>query len=499
MTVQGSSKKWTLLPALREMCGCVDSAPSRAESTPVSRGSGRAAGLLRGEKGQALIVTALAFTGIMGGMALAVDVGYLHYEQRLLQTAAQSAAISAGLELGICNKAVCNTMTTAAQTAMVEDGIVTSSSNITTATPNSSSSASSCSAPSAPSTGVALLINVSPCLISTDPNNGNPNMAEVVLVKKVSTYFGKVLGIPTVTIVARAEAGDAYIKTAGGGYCIYTKSLAMNSNASFDLTNCGVYDGGNLQTDANTSGTATDFLYYGSWSPNNCHKNCTWTLGDGETQPTVTTTQQPDPLAGQFTTPTVPGNNLSNINCNSTCTLSPGHYTGDLNLNSNVTANLTPGLYYFDGSFNINSNSAVECTTCTNGAGVTLYFNTGHLQVNSNSTVNLTAPASGNKASGNAIPTLLLWQPSSNSTSVVIDSNGNDLFSGIVYLPSAQLTMNSNSTIAINGSTTSPSMPTMFDTNSLLLDSNQHLVINGSSNIPGASGGEKLGTFALAE
>ena len=502
MRGRGNKIRLSLPAALQAIFNRVNSASSRAKNACANRGWSRVAANLRGESGQALVLTALAFTGIMGGMALAVDVGYLHYEQRLLQTAADSAAIAAGLELGttVCNKAVCSTMSTAAEHAMVEDGIVSSTSSITE-TQNSKSSASSCSAPAAPSSGVALQINVSPCSLSGDPNNGNPNMAEAVLVEKVNTFFGRIFGITQATIMARAEAGDAWIKTAGGGYCIYTQSLLMNSNSSFDLTNCGVYDGGGLETDSNSGGTATDFLYYGSWSPNNCNKNCSWTLGDGESQPTLTTTSQPDPLAGMFTTPTKPTTTPPNNPCNSgsSCTMSPGYYSSDVNLNSNTTMNLSPGLYYFDASFNINSNSTVECTTCTGGAGVTLYFNTGHLQVNSNSTVSLTAPASGNSSSGNAIPTLLLWQPSSNSTSVEIDSNGNDLFSGMVYLPSAQLTMNSNSTIAINGSTTSPTMPTMLDTKSLILDSNQNLTINGSSNLPGASGGERLGTFALAE
>lgn len=503
MTGHKISGKWALLAALQRLSFRIHFIPSQAKGGRAHSDWAQSARFLRCESGQALVLTSMAFLVVMAGTGVAVDVGYLHYEQRLLQTAAQSAALSAGMELGACSKAVCNTMTTAAKQAMVEDGIVGSTSNITL-TQNSVAGANSCTAPSAPSSGIAMQINVSPCAIAGDPNNGNPNMAEVVLSQKVNTFFGGLFGMRQVTIYARAEAGDAYIKSAGGGYCVYTKSMLMNSNGAFTLTNCGVYVNGNLQTNSNESGTATDFLYYGTWGPNNCNKTCTWNLSDGQSGPTHTTTQQPDPLAGQFSTPAVPtgaGNPHQNVtfNSNQTYPLPPGHYVGDVNVNSNVTINLSPGLYYFDGAFNVNSGSVIQCPTCTGGAGVTLYFNTGHLQVNSNSTVNLTAPASGNSSSGNAIPTLLVWQPSSNSTSVEIDSNANDLFSGIVYLPSAQLTMNSNSSIAINGSNTSPTMPTMFDTNSLILNSNQNLIVNGSSNIPGGSGSQKLGTFALAE
>jgi Flp pilus assembly protein TadG len=451
-------------------------------------------GILRGESAQTLVLTALCLTLLMGGMALAVDVGYLYYRQRQLQTAADSAAIAAGLELGSCGNTVCPNMETAATAALKEDGITSS-----TPTPT----ANQCTVPT--STGLAIIINVAPCVLgNSDPNNGNVHMAEVVLTEQVNTFFGGVLGIRTVNLVARAEAGDAYLKTAGGTNCIYTNGMQMNSNSTFYLINCGIYDGGNLGTDSNVSGTATDFIYYGSWSPNNCHKNCSWTLGGGQTQPTHTTTQQTDPLAGLFTTPSVPtgtGQPYTNVNfsSNQTNSMPPGHYQGDVNINSNVTINLSPGLYYFDGSFNIDSNSTVECLACTNGAGVTLYFNSGSLQVNSNATVNLTATTAGNTASGAAIPTLLLWA-SANASNMVIDSNGSDSFAGIIYLPYQSLTMNSNSNIAINGTSTNQTVPTMLDVNYLMLDSNQYLTITGEPNLPGSgSGSVKLGSFALAE
>lgn len=463
--------------------------------------------LVRGEGAQALIMTAMAFTVVMGGTGVCVDVGYLHYEQRLLQTAADAAAIAAGMELGSCSKSVCGVMTTAAEQALVEDGMVGSTSSVTE-TQNSSSSSTSCSIPSAPSSGVALQINVSPCALSGDPNNGNVNMAEVVLVEKKDTFFSGMFGLSHATIVARAEAGDAWIKTYGGGECIYTKGMQMSSNAHLDLTNCGIYDSGNLETDANSEATATDFLYYGSWSPNKCHSNdggltynnCSFTLGDGETQPTLTTTQRADPYLNTFTAPSVPSgppNTNVTFSSNQTNSLSPGYYQGDVTVSSNVTINLSPGLYYFDGNFIINSNSTIECTACTNGAGVTFYFNTGSWQESSNATVNLTAPSTGNALSGNAIPNLLYWEPTSNTSNMTLDSNSLSSYVGIIYLPNQTLTMNSNS--SLNGSSTSQTLPTVLDVNDLVLNSNQELTITAGQNLPNSSTSERLGTFALAE
>jgi uncharacterized membrane protein len=41
-------------------------------------------------------------TFLMSAMALALDLGYMQYQQVQLQTAADSAALAAGLELGNC-------------------------------------------------------------------------------------------------------------------------------------------------------------------------------------------------------------------------------------------------------------------------------------------------------------------------------------------------------------------------------------------------------------
>ena len=52
------------------------------------------------ESGQALVLAAVSMSMLMGVMTLAVDVGYIHFRQVQLQTAADSAAIAAGLEIG---------------------------------------------------------------------------------------------------------------------------------------------------------------------------------------------------------------------------------------------------------------------------------------------------------------------------------------------------------------------------------------------------------------
>ncbi|HLI03890.1 MAG TPA: pilus assembly protein TadG-related protein [Terracidiphilus sp.] len=444
------------------------------------RTAGRLWQIVNDECGQALMLGAICMAMLMAGMAVAVDVGYMHYRQVQLQTAADAAAIAAGLEIGNCNKSVCSTMETAAEQALIEDGIT--SATVTPAT-------NQCSVSS--STGLAMIINVAPCVLGTsDPNNGNTNMTEVVLTEPQSTFFGKLFGIPVFNLMARAEAGEAYYLNTGGGYCIYAKSIEYNSNSNINLTNCGIYDSGNLQTNTNDSATASTFLYYGSWSPNNCNKTCTWTLGGGQTQPTHTNTAQKDPLAG-MTPPTQPAISTTNTQTPSNGeTLQPGYYPNGFNVNSNQTINLSPGLYYMGGSIVLDSNTSMTCTGCTGGLGVTLYFASGSFQPNSNSTVQLTAATAGNTSNGD-IANMLLWA-GPNAQSMTLDSNTGSYFKGIVYLPNQTLTLNSNSLY------NNDAQALALDVDNLIIDSNSELEITSSGGYLGGSG-QTLGSFALAE
>jgi hypothetical protein len=453
------------------------------------------------ESGSMTILSSLSLGALMGGMALAIDIGSIHYRQRQLQTAADSAAIAAGLEIGNCSNSVCTNMKTAAARALIEDGATTS-----TITPTTG-----CSVPS--STGLAMIINVGPCVLGTsDPNNGNNNVAEVVLTQPVSTYFGSFLGMTKMNLLARSEAGEAYIVSgAANGDCIYTKSLEFNSSTgNFTLNSCGIFDLGNLQTDDHDSVTASFFLYGGSWSPNNCNGSCVWKLGDSETQPAHTTLTTPDPLAG-LTQPTQPatqvagscslsnldcwGNNLTNAQQHGTApiNLPPGYY-GGININSNLVVNFSPGLYYFGGSVNVNSGSTLECTTCTGSgtSGVTLYFKSGSLQMNSNSTViQLMAPTTSTNGSN---ANMLIWESPSNSSGMTIDTSSTSFFTGTLYMPAGQLTLNSGAGVTINAKGVAA-----VDVKDLMVDDSEHF--NVTATLPGTAVANPptLGTFGLTE
>jgi Flp pilus assembly protein TadG len=456
--------------------------------------------ILIDDRGQTLVLVALSLAFLMGAMALVIDVGFVRFEQRQLQTAADSAAIAAGLELGDCTNTVCPKMTTAATTALKEDGITTS-----TITP----STNQCTVSSSGS--LAMTINVAPCVLGStanDPNYGNTSMVEVVLTEPQKTFFGAIIGVSTMNLVARAEAGDSFISDPGNGSCLWAGSILFNSNNSnFNLTSCGVYDNGNLTTNSGDTVTATSFLFNGTWSPDDCGPSgsstaCTWNIGGTNTgSPTKTTTSKPDPLAN-LTEPAQPATQQSgNLSINASAagspptTLQPGYYGGGININSANTpqtnvVNLSPGLYYFNGSVNVGSGATLECTGCTGGQGVTLFFKSGNFQPNSSATVNLSAPSTGNTAN------MLIWQSNQfhNSAGMDLDASTTITLNGIIYLPDATLTLNSGSGTTINAGATS----TAVDVQGLIVNSGVTFDLNGSTPLlPG--GGKVLGAFALSE
>jgi Flp pilus assembly protein TadG len=446
------------------------------------------------ESGAMTILTSVGLGVLMGAMGLAIDIGSIHYRQRQLQTAADSAALAAALEISNCGNTTCTNMNTAASKALIEDGYTAS-----TITPTDND----CTVPS--SSGLAMIINVGPCVLGTnDPNHGNNNVAEVVITDSQSTmfagligmFYGNSAGMSKMKLIARAEAGEAYIASgSSNGDCIYTKSFEFNSSdGNFSLTNCGIYDGGNLQTDNDDSTTASFFLYTGTWSPNNCNGSCSWTLGDSETQPAHTTVTQSDPLAG-LTAPTQPANSTTagNTTPSSGATLQPGYYPNGVNLNSNVSVNLAPGFYWMNGSITVDSGSTLTCTGCTGGVnGVTLYFANGSLQMNSNSTtIQLTAPTvSTNGSNAN----MLIWDPSSNSSGMTIDTSSSSRFTGTIYMPNGRLTLNSGAGVTINATGVAA-----VDVNDFLVDDSEHFNVNAVLPGTAVANPPKLGTFALLE
>jgi len=412
----------------------------------------------RGEEGQALIVVAGGLAVLMLAAGLGIDMGYLRYEQRRQQAAADSAAIAGAAEISYGD------VTTAAQTDAATNGYTNGSNNVTVTVYNP------------PNDG---------------PHAGVSGYVEVLVSKIQPTFFATVAGFNNVTVTTRAVA------YAGNGQgCIYALAptgTGVLMNGSTDISSsCGMYinsnggqallmNGSNTLDDKFTDIVGSDLLN-----------------GTNTTDPTPTTGIVPvgDPLAyldssepsistpcsGGSTYPAIngtganvtisPGSSCYSVTINgsnNTVTLNPGNYgsvsvngsgnvvtlgagiygnvlingTGTLTFGpgqySSITGNGTPNEIFNPGTYVITSGGlTLNGANGMSGSGVTFYLgpNAGGLTVNGSDSTSLSAPTTGTFSG------ILFFQNPNDTNAATFNGSNGTVWNGAIYLPTAQVTMN---------------------------------------------------------
>jgi Flp pilus assembly protein TadG len=353
---------------------------------------------LKDESGQALIITALAMTCLLGFVALATDVGVLLREKRLVQIAADSAAIAGAAELNY------NDVVTAAQTAATQNGFTAAAS------------------------GTTVLVNGPPGGPQFGPYAGNNNYVEVIVSQDQPTVFMGLFGRSPMTVTARAVAGSGTTKG-----CVYTlgtsgADLSIVGNANIQIQTCGIIDDSSSNNALTLQGNATlnaqSIGVVGGVSK----------TGNVTVNPTPVTgiVAASDPLSF-LPAPTVPTTCSANPNFggNRPKSLSPGCYTG-LTVGGTVHLTLGSGLYVINGPLSLGGNVTVT------GANVTLDL-LGSSTFPGNTALNLTAPTSGTYNG------VLIYQPSSNTNLISLTGNSGATLKGIVYAPNAAVSITGNS------------------------------------------------------
>lgn len=276
---------------------------------------------------------------------------------------------------------------------------------------------------------------------------------------QVKTVFVAIAGLSSLplTVNATAEkAGSGQIQT--GNLCL----MLVDKNASPGLNvNGGTIAASGCEVDVwSTSSHAVTFdrsvtinkicvagTSSVNVSPSNYYQSCT---------------VQPDPYAGKLPTvadagycPSASGNDDNsnnppmdnsgpfspvNIHCNriningGTHTFYPGVYGGGINFNNAPTVTFMPGLYVIKNvNWNLNGGTYT-------GSDVTFYYATSGamMQYNNNAGVTLSAPTSGTYSG------ILMYEPAGLSTSAWT-MNVHGTFTGALYMPSRDMTFNSNS------------------------------------------------------
>jgi Flp pilus assembly protein TadG len=348
------------------------------------------------ESGQALIMVALCTTCLFGFVALAADVGIMLREKRLLQIAADSAAIAGAAEYNYGDAS------TAAQSAATQNGFTNAAG------------------------GATIAVNSPP---SFGPHAAIAGYVEVIASQSEPTLFMGFFGRSAMTVTARAVA--TALGTTNG--CIYTLGtggvdVSVTGNSDISIATCGITIDSNssnaLSLNGNVTLDAQSIGIVGGYS-----KTGNVTLTPTPVTGIVATS---DPL-GFLTAPAIPGNCAADPSYtgNQNPTLTAGCYNG-LSGNGNINLTLSPGMYIINGAFSFSGNVSLT------GSGVTLVLE-GSTSLPGNVSLNLTAPTSGTYNG------ILIFQPSTNANALALTGNSGSVFKGIVYAPNTAVSLTGNS------------------------------------------------------
>jgi hypothetical protein len=412
----------------------------------------------KSQKGQALVIIALAIVGLVGFAALAIDGGRVFSDRRHAQSTADTAALSAALA-----KIKKKNITTAAQNIAAQNGYVDSSpdQDVTVHSP--------------PISG---------------PYAGNAEYIQVIIRSTIPTTFARVIGRSTVTSVVEAVA-RASTSTSGtsGGYGItalkqsgdaltftgsgdVTIQGGIGDNAGFRSTGSGTYTvNGNVQVsgplnysgsinwningnvwangyDASGSGdwnvtgsffsnqnfrmtgsgnlSAGSLTVVGTYSETGSGVVTPWPplSGAAQTAPVIT-----DPFASILNPPANPGSCVAaNFAGSTPHTINPGCYTSISNVGSG-SLTFNPGEYYVTGNISTSGNGDVTAN------GVMLYLQSGSFSMNGSGNLNISPPTSG------PYKGLTIYMDRGNTNAYSMRGSGASNFSGTIYAPSSAVTL----------------------------------------------------------
>lgn len=348
------------------------------------------------EAGQALVLAAMGLTLFILAAGLGIDMGFLRYQKRLQQSAADSAAIAGAAEIPFsgCSTGSCPGATTDSASNGFTDGV-----NAVTVTVYSP-----------PNDG---------------PHAGLAGYVEVLVTKIQPTFFVKIAGVNSATVTARAVA---YLS---GNFqnCMYALGTTGNSGITntgdVNAANCGIISNHRLHNTASITAREIGVVL----NP----------TGGGINQPTPKTGIIPaaDPLS--YLQPPAAGGCLpggaGHVNGMTPVILNPGNYCGGISIKGAQNVTLNPGTYTITGG-----GLAFSGTGTVSGTGVTLYVGASGGVVNINNptitqTVNLSAPTTGADAG------ILFYQNPGNTSPATITGTSNSKFEGAFYFPSATLTI----------------------------------------------------------
>jgi hypothetical protein len=359
------------------------------------------------EAGQVLIaaVTVLGIA-LMGFAGLGIDVGYMRYEKRLQQTAADAAAIAGA------NNIVPGGVVAGAKAAAATNGFTDGTKNVT------------------------ITVNPGP---ASGPHAGDTNYVEVLVAAVQPTFFMRVLGVNSEIVTARAVATDLSGVNSSCLYLLGSAGLGISGGGTggIQAPSCGFLDDGAFGTGNSNK-----------WVMNVGSAATTSASDSGRGNVTCNSGQNPCPA---FNIPAA-ANPLANLTLPTIGTAQmwangdgPGTYSGMSLGNSHI--NLPSGIYVLDGpaGFSCGGNATIT------GTGVMFYLTNGAgWSCAGNPSVTLTAPSATNCAScSSQYYGILIYQdPTDTSTNRMAGTNTYTL-NGLVVL--TNLDMKGTDSLTLGG------------------------------------------------
>jgi hypothetical protein len=303
---------------------------------------------LRHERGQAIVLFAVALIGLLGFSALAFDGGNIYVEQRRTQAAADNAALAAAYQL----------MQGVTSTVQLQNAVLaTASAN----SYNNDQHQNWVSFYHPPASG---------------PYTGNANYVQVAITETVPTALAQlVYGGPwqvSVQAVAKGRQGTREILYAGQALMAVSptscQALWFSGSGQTTVTGAGVFtnsecDGDNQSSSAGVSNGNGGLVVNGGGIGS---VGTFYVGGSSSISPTAQTNQPSAPPPSALPIPTASECGPARSHSGGDATLSPGTYANGISVGSNKTVVLQKGIYCLGQGLNIQG----TLTTDVNGNGL---------------------------------------------------------------------------------------------------------------------------------
>ena len=307
------------------------------------------------------IIAVIVFPVLLGMLGLGIEVGMWYNTKRMMQNAADAAAIGGAIELS--KFSTVSTITTRATSDAARNGF-TANGSIST-----------------------VIVNLPP---ASGPNTSNSSAVEVILTQVQPIYLSALFLHVGPTISVRSVAAGPSVPPP----CILmTQNSATMSatNSQITATGCGIAVNGTTSPNitAYSGGTISASYIYTQTATSISGGTITATNG------IKTGISVNDQYSG-VTIPSYSGCAYTSMSVSGTTTLNPGVYCSGLTINSGANVTMNPGVYTFDqGVFTISGNANVTA----NGAVLIFTSSTG----NNYSYIDISGMTSGGSLTVNSI------------------------------------------------------------------------------------------------